>query len=75
MIYIYTLYSRWFDKSVQFLVYENGYCGVCGEHSAIDATVSRAGLKPVLRSAYLVMWYTGQRLARGRILLFFILLD
>lgn len=33
--------SRWFDKSVQFITYENGYCGVCGEHSSIDATVSR----------------------------------
>lgn len=33
--------SRWFDKSVQFITYENGFCGVCGEHSSIDATVSR----------------------------------
>ncbi|KAG5456996.1 MAG: Choline/Carnitine o-acyltransferase-domain-containing protein, partial [Olpidium bornovanus] len=30
--------NRWFDKSLQFVVFENGKAGFCGEHSLMDAT-------------------------------------
>lgn len=30
--------NRWFDKSLQFIVFENGKAGFCGEHSLMDAT-------------------------------------
>jgi carnitine O-acetyltransferase len=28
--------NRWFDKSLQFIIFENGVCGVNGEHSKLD---------------------------------------
>jgi carnitine O-acetyltransferase len=28
--------NRWFDKSIQFIVFENGVCGLNGEHSKLD---------------------------------------
>jgi len=30
--------NRWMDKPVQFVVFENGYAGLMGEHSMIDGT-------------------------------------
>jgi carnitine O-acetyltransferase len=30
--------NRWFDTSLQFIVFENGKAGLCGEHSLMDAT-------------------------------------
>ena len=31
--------NRWFDKTLQLIVFENGRAGFIGEHSLIDATV------------------------------------
>ena len=30
--------NRWFDKSLQFIVFQNGRAGFLGEHSMMDAT-------------------------------------
>lgn len=30
--------NRWFDKTCQFIVFQNGRCGFLGEHSMVDAT-------------------------------------
>ncbi|CAG8541519.1 20175_t:CDS:2, partial [Gigaspora rosea] len=30
--------NRYFDKSLQFIVFENGRAGFCGEHSSMDGT-------------------------------------
>ncbi|PPQ72312.1 hypothetical protein CVT26_007269 [Gymnopilus dilepis] len=46
------LRNRWVDKPVQFIVYDNGYAGIMGEHSVMDGTPTARMCDDVLDMLY-----------------------
>ena len=46
------LQNRWVDKPVQFIVFENGYAGIMGEHSVMDGTPTARMCDEVLDNLY-----------------------
>ena len=46
------LRNRWVDKPVQFIVFDNGYAGLMGEHSVMDGTPTARMCDDVLDMLY-----------------------
>ncbi|KAI3631538.1 hypothetical protein MIR68_010421 [Amoeboaphelidium protococcarum] len=44
--------NRWFDKSLQFIVFQNGKAGFLGEHSMMDATPTHRLCEYILDNAF-----------------------